>query len=86
MIWNKLLVALGLREKPRRSQLTMWTYDNDRDSIVNNKSLKKLLQLNDVWHQSYTDELGRKVWYEWHWWGPDDGWHLNNWTIDGERK
>lgn len=79
---NRILIALGLREKPRRSRLTMYTYDNDRKGVTENKKLTRLLQVDDVWHQFYTDSMGRRVWYEWHWWGPDDGWHLHNWKIE----
>jgi hypothetical protein len=81
---NKLLIALGLREKPRRSQLTMWTYDKDSGSVIENRSLRKLLQTGDRWHQIYTDDDGSKVHNEFIWYGNDETWRLHNWSRTKE--
>lgn len=74
---QKLLIALGLREKPRRSQLTIWTYE---DKPLPEK-LTKFLQDGDIWHVTFTNwATNRKETHSAVWDG--DKWILNHWNHE----
>lgn len=78
---NKLLIALGLRKRPRRDRMTIHTYTDDDLP----KAMLKLLQINDRWHQWYRKDC-MDTHCEWIWYGRDEGFRLHTWKRTVEHR